>query len=265
MSLRRVGGKDDGGVDILGWWWLPITSHAHGHGHASSIAPAAPVSTSGGMADGLLSKRDYRTRIRVVAQCKDEKKKVGPKYVRELEGVLYRYLAGTGTFHTRSTQCTAKEAGNVEAQLQSPEVLDGENGQSLLMDTADPVVGLLISSAPFTKATLLRMHSSPVPLALLHIPPIPPINITLKIPTPPVLHTNELDDVGRTGATKLDECALGSLVFNPALGSASGLLRGQVQPRWEHPLTSPLASGTGGRPALWCAGRRVHSWTPERD
>lgn len=23
MSLNRVGGKADGGVDLLGWWWLP--------------------------------------------------------------------------------------------------------------------------------------------------------------------------------------------------------------------------------------------------
>jgi hypothetical protein len=23
MSLTRVGGKADGGVDLIGWWWLP--------------------------------------------------------------------------------------------------------------------------------------------------------------------------------------------------------------------------------------------------
>ena len=35
--------------------------------------------------------KTYRRRIKVIAQCKAEKKKLGPKYVRELEGVLHHY------------------------------------------------------------------------------------------------------------------------------------------------------------------------------
>src|ERR1700733_5325925 len=58
MSLRRVGGKSDGGIDLLGWWWLPPTDPS-----ASEV---------------------MRRRIRVIAQCKAEKKKIGPKYVREM-------------------------------------------------------------------------------------------------------------------------------------------------------------------------------------
>ena len=99
MSLRRVGGKNDGGIDLQGWWWLPSSG-------PSSMSP---------------------TRIRILAQCKAEKRKYGPKYVREMEGVLHRYL-------------------NVDS---------------------DPVVGLLISSSLFTKAALLRAHSSSAPLILL--------------------------------------------------------------------------------------------------
>ncbi|KAF9220747.1 hypothetical protein BS17DRAFT_738772, partial [Gyrodon lividus] len=55
MSLRRVGGKSDGGIDLVG------------------CALPDP--------DGL-----PRRRLRVLAQCKAEKKKFGPNYVREMEG-----------------------------------------------------------------------------------------------------------------------------------------------------------------------------------
>jgi len=65
MSLRSVGGRSDGGIDLQGWWWLPI---AH---------------------------NQQRQRIRVFAQCKAEKKKIGPKYIRELEGVLHRLITPT--------------------------------------------------------------------------------------------------------------------------------------------------------------------------
>ena len=69
MSLNRVGGKSDGGIDLQGWWWLPF-------------APSA------------FSDPTHRRRVRVFAQCKAEKKKIGPKYIREMEGVLHRYLNG---------------------------------------------------------------------------------------------------------------------------------------------------------------------------
>lgn len=67
MSLNRVGGKSDGGIDLQGWWWLPF-------------APNAFTDTI------------HRRRVRVFAQCKAEKRKVGPKYIREMEGVLHRHL-----------------------------------------------------------------------------------------------------------------------------------------------------------------------------
>ncbi|KZT22749.1 hypothetical protein NEOLEDRAFT_1045294, partial [Neolentinus lepideus HHB14362 ss-1] len=102
MSLQRVGGRSDGGVDLQGWWWLP--------------------SAVGG---------DDRRRVRVLGQCKAEKKKMGPNYVREMEGVMYRHLS------------------------ESPAVA---------------AVALLVSQSMFTRATLLRAHASRIPFFLLHIP-----------------------------------------------------------------------------------------------
>lgn len=67
MSLNHVGGKSDGGIDLQGWWWLPFAQSA-------------------------FTDPTHRQRVRVFAQCKAEKKKIGPKYIREMEGVLHRYL-----------------------------------------------------------------------------------------------------------------------------------------------------------------------------
>lgn len=110
MSLRRTGGKADGGVDLQGWWWLPadeVTPHNHLNGHK---------------------------RFRILAQCKRETKKIAPKYVRELEGVLYRH----------------------GIMQEDPKL--------------HPTIGMLISTSPFSKAATLHAHTSPLPLFLLHLP-----------------------------------------------------------------------------------------------
>ena len=113
MSLKRVGGKSDGGVDLRGWWWLP------------------PIG------DTRIS-ATQRRRLRVLAQCKAEKKKFSPNYVREMEGVLHRY---TYSAHQKN-----------ESEVH-------------------PYVALLLSESPFTSSTLLRAQSSPIPFFLLHLPP----------------------------------------------------------------------------------------------
>ena len=55
ISLHRTGGTDDRGVDLRGRWLLP--PHPH-----------------------------YSAGIPIIVQCKAEKRPIGPKYLRELEG-----------------------------------------------------------------------------------------------------------------------------------------------------------------------------------
>ncbi|KAJ7048585.1 hypothetical protein C8F01DRAFT_995383 [Mycena amicta] len=175
MSLRRVGGKSDGGVDLMGWWWLP----------APDFDPSEPETLS------------RRRRLRVLAQCKAEKKKASPNYVRELEGVLHRHIS----------------AAREEDQ---------------------PLVALLVSESPFTKATLLRAQSSPVPFFLLHLPPEP-----------------------QDADADQHKNAIGTAVWNPALAGTRGLLRGKIEARWERTVSG------AGRPGLWWNAYRLPSWTPD--
>ncbi|KAJ6590544.1 hypothetical protein DFH09DRAFT_908687 [Mycena vulgaris] len=189
MSLRRVGGKSDGGIDLMGWWWIPSAeSKPHESG---SDAPK-------------------RTRLRVLAQCKAEKKKMGPNYVREMEGVLHRYMS-----------------------LSRSSVSSGPPSLS-----QEPLVALLVSESPFTKSTLLRAHSSPVPFFLLHIPPI--------------ADPSEAEDLHEDATNRI-----GTAVWNPALAGVRGLLEGKMEARWERSLSG------AGRPGLWWGGQRLKSWTPD--
>lgn len=78
-SLSHVGGAGDGGVDLRGFWWLPRSSGI-----------AAPALNPKGV--------PYLRKItphRLLAQCKAEKRVLGPRAVRELEGVM-SHICGFG-------------------------------------------------------------------------------------------------------------------------------------------------------------------------
>lgn len=191
MSLRRVGGASDGGIDLQGWWWLPT----------SEKLPNTE--------DGL----QYR-RMRILAQCKAEKKKIGPAYLREMEGVLHRYVVDPSQHPLSSWE---------------PETTTLKSY---------PIVGLFLSSSPFTKQTILRAQSSPLPFCLLHIPVL---------------------DGKTTENDEAQDSHIGSVVFNHAL--TSGVLHGEIEARWEY----SVEQGGVGRPGLWWQGRRIPSWTPDVD
>ncbi|KAF7800360.1 hypothetical protein EIP86_011610 [Pleurotus ostreatoroseus] len=190
MSLQRVGGASDGGIDLQGWWWLPTSV-----GEPHSDNPA-----------------DNR-RMRVLAQCKAEKRKIGPAYLREMEGVLHRYSVG------------------------APQALSSSTEQATPSQSPYPIVGLFLSSSPFTKQAMLRVHSSPFPFCLLHLP------------EPEEIEANE-DEAEQTN--------LGSIILNPTL--AAGVLRGEIEARLEH----PSRPGELARPGLWWKERRIRSWVPEQ-
>lgn len=77
FALTRVGGRGDRGVDLRGRWIPP---------HAARTPPRAPLA--------------------VLVQCKAERLRAGPKYMRELEGTLRAVGPGTIGVLASSTACT---------------------------------------------------------------------------------------------------------------------------------------------------------------
>jgi hypothetical protein len=72
-GLLRVGGANDRGVDLRGWWDMPVVRDDEMRG------------TLGRKRDSL---KRSKKRWSVVVQCKAEAKKLGPGVVRELEGAV---------------------------------------------------------------------------------------------------------------------------------------------------------------------------------
>jgi hypothetical protein len=78
LSLNRIGGRDDAGIDLVGTWHLP--------------------------------ERERERALRVLVQCKSLKAKVGPNIVRELEGTFRQAPVGWRTGQTVGVLVSPREA-----------------------------------------------------------------------------------------------------------------------------------------------------------
>ncbi|KAK0527653.1 hypothetical protein OC834_004340 [Tilletia horrida] len=135
--LERTGGAGDRGIDLTGWWYPPYST-----------------GTGGG-----------KGRVRVLVQCKHASAPLGPVYMRELEGTLYRkaYEArrSSSTSPGVTIVTTASAGGSEESSETHTTTFYKEPG----------ILGILASSSGFSSACAKYTLASPFPLLLLHIPP----------------------------------------------------------------------------------------------
>ena len=183
-----------------------------------------------------------RRRLRVLAQCKAERKKMGPAYLRELEGVVSKYAAAG---------MILSESSRVPIADDDPNYTPPTTTSS--KDLSPPPIALLVSESAFTRHCLIAAHASPLPFLLVHLPPLAPPPSSSK----------------RSGNSGVDG-TIGAIFGNPALISPKGVFGGELEIRWERggsgvpPSSSSQSSwGGAGRPRLWWQGRPLPSWTPE--
>lgn len=91
MSLRRVGRAGDGGIDLRGSWWVPAGAISASASTSPHRAGSDDRQTAAKHAHTIGERQGFEPvarRIRVVGQCKAERKALGPRVVRELEGVV---------------------------------------------------------------------------------------------------------------------------------------------------------------------------------
>jgi hypothetical protein len=87
MALSHVGGRGDGGVDLRGFWWVPRRRRVKAQSESPKSGPEwKPPPPPGLKRDGTPGARIRP--LRVVVQCKAERRALGPRVVREFEGTL---------------------------------------------------------------------------------------------------------------------------------------------------------------------------------
>ncbi|KIK70111.1 hypothetical protein GYMLUDRAFT_80104 [Collybiopsis luxurians FD-317 M1] len=221
MVLRRVGGKEDGGVDLNGWWWLPDVTRVQTGPPSPEYLKQVPIK-----------------RVRILAQCKAEKKKIGPKYVRELEGVVWRHMA-----------------------------MDKDRAA---------VVAVFLSESPFTKSSILCAMSSQVPLLLVHFPPLMKDNNcsdlaessseSAELPGSCIFNPA----LGGSAGLFHGEMEIRWCWFVPnssaLLSSPLSAMSSPSQSPIAHPLieSKPSSPPSYGAPALFFRGERLRGYAPPR-
>jgi hypothetical protein len=169
---------------------------------------------------------------------------MGPAYLRELEGVVYRHASTTSNLAAPDSSLPrSRLPKNPSSDSDTP--LYPTTTATATATENPPVVALLASESAFTRNCLLAAHASPLPFLLVHLPP-------------------SSSTSSEAGAT------LGTVFGNPALLSASGVLRGELEIRWERGERAAAAAvppsgmpDRSGRPGLWWQGQPLPSWTPD--
>ncbi|WWC65766.1 uncharacterized protein I303_108388 [Kwoniella dejecticola CBS 10117] len=243
MDLRRVGGAHDGGIDLRGWWWLPRSrARASTTGtdqSGQSVSSPSEVDTEG------------TRRIRVIAQCKAEKKRLGPRAIRELEGVMANLRS-----RTKSISPPPPVLSSSALDQTSP---TADHDHDHVHD-----IGILVSQSGFTKSTMTYSTTSNIPLMLIHLPGGQP-NDDEQLTSSDSETDSESEseaasasasapDLGKEGrGSDVDDIEVSSLWWNNAL--SDGVLGDDIQLRR---TIGPKGVGVG----LWMDGRRVKRCGP---
>ncbi|GAA95928.1 uncharacterized protein L969DRAFT_92041 [Mixia osmundae IAM 14324] len=202
MSLMLVGGRNDRGVDLRGYWSLPL------------YEPSSD--------DTMLVSR----RVRILGQCKAERKRLGPRVIRELEGTLgWEHLA------LGSTVPTATGASQPTEDEQ---------------DVTLPTIAVLLSLSGFTPATLSRTAASPLPVLCMHIE-------YAQSDEPATLQDEQ--QTGKTVAQSSCRSALWNAAAQRVLGPAFEI-------RWHRSMQNTALANTEEmveRPRLYWNGREYPS------
>ena len=247
---------------MIGWWWVPSTNHTTRACRVCTTFPTpltltrhpdpldATVET---MMDCTISNR---RRLRVIAQCKAEKRKMGPAYLRELEGVVYRYATASAPHPSESES----DSSHIPQAITSNDDTNPTPRTAAAKEPPPPPIALLVSESAFTRNCLLTAHVSPLPFLLVHLP----------------RNSSTGAGAGGTGGGN-GGSAIGAIFGNPALVSSKGVLGGELEIRWERggssipssqssQQSSSSSSGvlsSAGRPRLWWQGQPLPSWTPD--
>lgn len=254
MSLDRVGGAHDGGVDLRGWWYLP-TAAAKQQQHSSAtpkqridahdlVEQATRIRQM--QTGGTTSHDPLMRRIRVLAQCKNSGKRSGPQLIREMEGVARRSFEMLDPIRSPSpspSSSSLDETAEPPLSLGSrslsdwlqpaPPSPDDDTNPApptpVSMSTIDSVLTIACHRTGFSKSAVTEVQASRVPMMLLQVPFDPSAYHAW--------HSSQtslgLDHDGQASAYYPLPLILAGAVFNRALIGSRGVLGDELEIRKE--------------------------------
>jgi hypothetical protein len=230
MSLRRVGGAGDGGVDLRGWWWIPADAAGEG---SDTSGDTSGIEGEIGRVGGKGEYAGVR-RVRVVGQCKAERKSLGPRALRELEGVMA---------HLRGEHAPA---------LLPPEDLLMTLGSTKGKEREADLIAVLLSQSGFSRNAMTHAARSGTPLMLVHLPGGQPV---MRQPV------SDADDLEESSEKEEGEMLVEGAWWNSALAGKEGVLGGRMELRREILVGSGRNQVTKepevkARVGVWFDGRR---------
>lgn len=210
VSLQKIGGRGDRGVDLTGWWQVPTP-----HTDERDVLPQ---------------------RVRIFAQCKStlsKTKKLGPVALREMEGVLGRY-------RTRLRVASGRPEPEEEGQD------DDEGSITPYEDDAlkTPLMAIICSSSGFSKATNVQVHAlEGVNMLLVHLPLPKEVSLDEKIGSDESSMKSEEDvDDADILADAEDNAHPMTILCSPSLtNKRPNRLGGHFDLRWERVVQSVRA------------------------
>lgn len=160
FSLRRIGGRDDGGIDLLGTWTVPAASTAspeelsgpppHLATPAAAVVQDGEIREDAGSSSGNTKTAAACITLRIILQCKAYTTKAGPQHVRELEGAFVAAPPGwrSNNIHDTTTRSSTSSSSSTS---------NGSGG----------VVGILVAQNPATKGVRDSLGRSRWPMAFI--------------------------------------------------------------------------------------------------
>jgi Required for respiratory growth protein 7 len=151
FAFERRGGAHDRGVDLRGWWRIPVNHQL------------MPMSSENTCIDQFS--------IPVIAQCKFESKPVGSKYMRELEGTLAQERVPTSQDASSESDPSAvidTDCGSFESDDSTP----SKRRRSLSGHMPLTTIGIFASASGYSPAAIKAFNQLTYPAAMASFRPI---------------------------------------------------------------------------------------------
>lgn len=166
FTLTRIGGKGDGGIDLIGTWTLPVPVPVSAS--SSTLSAISGVSSDPNDPSDSHVNQPRQPSFRILLQAKrmSPSRKPMPALMRELDGSILsaasaRWISAAFLTHNMRTSTVSSHVSDGGQDLGRPRS-ESRSQSPLLSDLSHlPTLGILVTTRPLTAGIEQAMASSP--------------------------------------------------------------------------------------------------------